>query len=115
MIARRNQGASAQDGIVGLGLFHGNLAETVQAVGKRAGEHFGHVLHDDDAGSVGRQDFEQRPQGLGAARGRADNDDLFGGFEHGGRGAREDGVRGQLRLHGMATAREDAGERPPPL
>ena len=90
MIAGRNQRAPAQNGIVGLRLFHGDLAQAVQAVGKRAGEDFRHVLHDHDAGSVRGQDFQQRAKRLGAAGGCADHHDFFGGFEHGAGGARRE-------------------------
>ena len=60
MVARRDQRASAQHGIVGLGLFDRDAAQAVEAVGKGAGEQFRHVLHDHDAGRIGGQRFEQR-------------------------------------------------------
>ena len=84
MIAGRDQGAAAQiTRIVALRLLHRDLAQAVQAVGEGAGEHLRHVLHDDDAGSVRRQHFQQRAQRLGAAGGGADHHHLLGGFEHG--------------------------------
>src|ERR1017187_3437586 len=102
LIARGDQRASAQNGIVGLRLLDGNLAQAVQTVGKRPGENFRHVLHDDNPRRVGGQDFEQRAKGLGAAGRRADDDDLLGGLEHGARGPGENGIGGQLRFYLMA-------------
>jgi hypothetical protein len=43
MIARGDQRASPQNGIVGLRLFDVNLAQAVQTVGKRPGENFRHI------------------------------------------------------------------------
>ena len=63
------------------------------------------MLHDHDAGSVGRQDFEQRAKRFGSAGGCADHHDFFGGFEHRARaGAGKNGVGGKFRFDDAARA-----------
>jgi len=52
MVARRNQRASANDGVVGLGFFHTNTAQAVEPVGKGAREQLRHVLHNHNAGRI---------------------------------------------------------------
>ena len=102
MIARRDQRAPANHRVVGLGLFDGDGAKAVEAVGEGAREQLRHVLHDDDAGSVGRERFEHGLQRFRSAGGGADDDNLLSGFDHGmGRG-RENGVGGELGFDGMA-------------
>ncbi len=104
MIARSDQGAPAQHGVVGLRLFDSDAAQPVEPVGEGAGKQLRHVLYDHDARRVGGKRLEQCLQRLGAASGGADDDHFFRGLGHGMRGGGENGVGGELGLHGMTGA-----------
>src|SRR5208283_2168830 len=108
MIAGGDQRVPAQHRVIRFRFLYGDTAQTVQAVGEGASEGLGHVLHDDDAGSIGRQGLEHNLQRLGTPGGSADSDHFFCGLGHGVGGGREDSIRGQLRLD--AASRSEAAQ-----
>ena len=82
MIPWCDECAPAQHGIVRLGFFHGDGAQAVKAIGKGAGEQLRHVLHNDNARSVGRECFEHNFQGLCAACRSPNHNYFFSGLVH---------------------------------
>ena len=79
---RGNQCTTGDNPVTVLRLPDLDLAQSIEALGKRGGEVFGHVLHDDDARTDPGQGGQHQLQGLGAARGRPNGDNVLGGARH---------------------------------
>jgi len=74
VIARRDQSTSAQNGVIRLGFFHGDVAPAIEPIGKCAGKELRHMLPYDDSRRIGRKRLEQSLQCLGPSGGCADDD-----------------------------------------
>ena len=103
-----DQRASRHHAVVVGGFFHCDLAQAVEACGKRGGELLRHVLHDHDARAHARQGGEHFFQRLGAAGGGADGHDPLGGLRQRTAGLRRQDHIGSVLDLGFQRRGSDA-------
>jgi len=80
VISRGNQREAGQEGVAIAGLTHFNLAQAIEAVGKRGSETWRHVLHNDNPGAVGGKLGQNGFQGFCASGRGTNGNDLMRGL-----------------------------------